>query len=288
MDWKEYEEKIEDHFRREYPSARITHNARITGKLSNTRREIDLLIEGQICDLPFRIVIDAKYYNRKIDVKDVEEFLGLIRDVGAHKGMMISTEGYSDAAIQRASADDTDVILDVLNFDELGRFQAFCAIPRAGSNAALMPAPFGWIMDATRREGAPAWLYQRGLTFEEAISAYEFMYVNFWSKKDEKVPDLTALLKFQESYIRDGAPDAKITFIDGVHRKDATTIRCSRRAKHAGATEYTGFIDFKDFIFMCVLFTPDALADKNLSKLRFVMRQVIPLEVTEKAANQSA
>lgn len=38
-------------------------------------------------------------------------------------------------------------------------------------------------------------------------------------------------------------------------------------------------MDFSDFIFMCVLFTPDELAEKNLSKLRFVMRKVIKLKV---------
>jgi hypothetical protein len=292
MDWKKYEEEIETHFRSEYPSAQITRNARIHGRLSSTLREIDLLIEAQVCDLPFRIVIDAKYHNRKIDVKDVEEFLGLVRDVGAHKGLMISTEGYSEAAIHRASADDADVILDVLNFDELAQFQAFGAIPHAGSNAALLPAPFGWVIDATRRPGTLTWLYQQGLTIEEALKAHEFMYVNFWNKENkqaDEIPDLPALLKFQESYIREGAPDAQITFIEASHRKDAeTTIRCLRCMKYAGATEYTGFVDFKDFIFMCVLFTPDPLADKNLSKLRFVMRKVLPLKVTQKSATLSA
>ena len=46
--------------------------------------------------------------------------------------------------------------------------------------------------------------------------------------------------------------------------------------------EYTGFVDFDGFIFMCVLFAPDAPAAKNLSKLRFVMRKVFSLKVTYK------
>jgi len=40
-----------------------------------------------------------------------------MRDVGAHKGMLISTEGYTEAAVQRAYSDE--LILDVLNFKEL-------------------------------------------------------------------------------------------------------------------------------------------------------------------------
>ena len=119
MDWKEYEREIEDHFRSEYPSARITANAKLVGHISKTERQIDLLIEEQICDLTFRIAIDAKHHGRKIDVKQVEEFLGLVRDVGVHTGIMIALEGYTEAAVERAHKDDADVILDVLNFKEL-------------------------------------------------------------------------------------------------------------------------------------------------------------------------
>jgi hypothetical protein len=87
LDWKEYEREVEAHFRAEYPSARIEHNVLLDGKLSGTKRQIDLLIKAQICDLPIKIVIDAKHRATKIDVKTVEEFLGLVRDVGAHKGI---------------------------------------------------------------------------------------------------------------------------------------------------------------------------------------------------------
>jgi len=145
LDWKEYEREIEAHFRLEYPSAYITRNAKRRGRFSNALREIDVLIEQQVCDLPFRIVIDAKFRGRKIDVKDVEEFLGMVRDVCAHKAIMISPEGYTDAAIQRASAGDADVILDVLKFSELQCYQGFGAFPFAGQHAvALLPLSGGW------------------------------------------------------------------------------------------------------------------------------------------------
>jgi restriction endonuclease len=279
VDWKEYEQEIETYFRAEYPSARITANAKIPGKFSRIDRQIDLLIEEQACDFEFRIVIDAKYRNRKADVKDVEEFLGLARDVGAHKAVMISTEGYTEAAVQRAHADDADVILDVLNFKELEQFHGFCAIPYAGPHGVVLQAPFGWVVDATQGRSALAWLYEQGLTFEDALNTHEFMYVNFWGKK-EPAWDLASLFKYQESYIRKGSPAAQIDFVEAAHRTDATTaIRILRLQRHPGIAEYTGFVDFNGFIFMCVLFTPDKLVEKNLSKLRFVMRKVLPMTV---------
>lgn len=117
MDWQQYEKEIEAQFREAYPSARITPNAKIVGKFSKVERQIDLLIEEQASDFAFRIIVDAKYRGRKIDIGDVEAFLGLTQDVEAHTGMMIALEGYTPAAINRAHYDNLDVVLDVLSLD---------------------------------------------------------------------------------------------------------------------------------------------------------------------------
>lgn len=73
----------------------------------------------RLADLGFRLVVDAKHYKERIDVKDVEQFLGLLRDVSADVAVMISPEGYSEAAINRAHFDDSLIILDILNFTGL-------------------------------------------------------------------------------------------------------------------------------------------------------------------------
>ncbi len=287
MDWKQYEREIEAHFRVEYPSAHITRNAKRLGRFSKVQRQIDVLIEQQVCDLPFRIVIDAKFRGRKIDVKDVEEFLGMVGDVCAHKAIIISPEGYTDAAIQRASADDADVILDVLNFSELQRYQGFGAFPFMGQHAVALPAPFGWVVDATQGRGALAWLYQQGLTLDKATKAGEFMYVTFGKMRDGDT-NLESLYKFQEGYLQRNSHVVSIAYMEGVPRKDArTAIRsvvydAKTRPGLPDETEYTGFVEFDGFIFTCVLFTRNDLTEKNLSKLRFVLRKVLPIHVRYK------
>jgi hypothetical protein len=40
MDWHDYEQEIEQHFREEYPEALITRNAKILGVYSNVLREV--------------------------------------------------------------------------------------------------------------------------------------------------------------------------------------------------------------------------------------------------------
>jgi hypothetical protein len=126
----------------------------------------------------------------------VEAFLGLTQDVEAHTGMMIALEGYTPAAVNRAYYDNLDVVLDVLSLDELKTYQGPTAIPYSSESGAWIVAPFGWVVDATRREGMLATLYQRSLTFEEALRNNEFMYINFWKKPDEDgINTLDALLE---------------------------------------------------------------------------------------------
>ena len=256
-DWQQYEHEIEEQFRRAYPAARITHNAKLVGKLSKVERQIDLLIEEQASDFSFRIVVDAKHRGRKIDVGDVEAFLGLTRDVEAHTGMLVALEGYTPAAVNRAHYDDLDVILDVLNLEELKTFQGFTAIPYAGDYGVVIGAPFGWVVDATRREHMLATLYQRGLSFEEALRNNEFMYLNFWNKKNDDVNSLDALLKYQEAHLLKNAPDGEIRLLEGVPNQKVGAKTLIRRFKKNTypTPEYTGFVDFENFIFMCVLFT---------------------------------
>ena len=69
-EWRDYERAIEQEFRDAYPSARITANAKLTGKFSKVERQIDLLIEEQSSDFTFRIVIDAKHRGRKFPRSD--------------------------------------------------------------------------------------------------------------------------------------------------------------------------------------------------------------------------
>jgi tetratricopeptide (TPR) repeat protein len=281
MDWREYEREIEKEFRHAYPGAQITANAKLLGKFSKVERQIDLLIEQRPADFAVRIVVDAKHRGRKIDVSDVEAFIGLTRDVEAHTGMMVALEGFTPAALNRAHNDDSDIILDVLGFEELKTLQGFAGIPHSGDRGVFIEAPFGWVIDATQRPGMVATLYQRGLSFDEALGNREFMYVSFWNKRNEPVNSLDRLLKYQAGYMLGGPTKGEISVLEegkngrvGVR----TLIRCFRKETYP-TPEYTGFVDFEDFIAMFVLFTPKEMERRNLRKLRFLLRDAFPMNV---------
>lgn len=81
----------------------VTPNARIRGRISDAVRQIDVVIDSRHdTDNSRRIIVDAKKRRRKVDVKDVEEFEGLMKDVGATYGCLVSPAGHTKAAERRA------------------------------------------------------------------------------------------------------------------------------------------------------------------------------------------
>jgi hypothetical protein len=72
------------------PRAEVLHNVKLDGRLSKTKRQIDVLVRESIGQYDIQIIIDCKDYKKPVDVKGVEEFHGLFRDVGAHKGVLVS------------------------------------------------------------------------------------------------------------------------------------------------------------------------------------------------------
>jgi hypothetical protein len=88
-DWRQFEQLAASIQSELAPDAKVTANAKLIGK-SGTLRQIDILIEQTAGQYELRIAVDCKDYKDPVDVKDVEAFLGLLEDVGAHKGAMIA------------------------------------------------------------------------------------------------------------------------------------------------------------------------------------------------------
>jgi hypothetical protein len=210
MNWQEYEEEVFEELRCRYPGAPITRNATVAGRFSQAPREIDILIEAQVLDAPIRVIVDAKKHAAPIDVHDVESFVSMVADVGAHRGILISSSGYTTAATARA-----------------------------------------------HREVNQEW-----------------MYLNFWHK-DAAASDLDGLLRLQADTLKDGV----LTYLPGVERTDArTAIRLAEVPGYL-TPEYTGFVEFDDFVFFAVLFTTPEMSKRNLRKLREILRTVMPVNV---------
>ena len=109
-DWKRYEKQILRHIRAKAGSgANIQYDQKIEGKLSLQKRQVDIWVTeiniGFIED--GTAMIDCKHVKsnpdptRKIDIKDVEQFIGMVDDVDADFGILISNAEFTPAALRR-------------------------------------------------------------------------------------------------------------------------------------------------------------------------------------------
>lgn len=100
--WKRFEDIVTRIQQDLSPGASVTQNDRIMGRNSGVMREIDIAIRKTVGQYGLLIVIDCKDYKRPVDVKDVEEFMGLAEDVAANKAAIIAAMGFTEAAKTRA------------------------------------------------------------------------------------------------------------------------------------------------------------------------------------------
>lgn len=280
MNWQEYELLVFDQIKNYYKNADFEFNSMILGKYSEGLRQCDIIIKQKIGNEIITILIDAKYYSKKLDVKAVENFISMANDINAHQGILISPKGYSELAYNRAENDNSNIVLDILNLDELKFLQGMLAIPYSGEYGVLMLSPFGWIIDAKKRKGMIALSYRKGFTFEDAANQKEFMYFNIWDKQKDFITAYE-LLKTQEENIhtldtlsKSTITESSLNGIDYVIRK---TI-----VKEYPAIEYACAIDHGKFIFFGIMFSPKNRETVNLNKLIKVITGTLPITIKHK------
>ena len=100
--WKRFEELVANIQQELAGDAKVTLDDKIVGKRTGVPRQIDVSIRKAVGQFEILIVIDCKDYAKPLDVKGVEEFMGLAQDVGAHRAAMVAAQGYTEAAKKRA------------------------------------------------------------------------------------------------------------------------------------------------------------------------------------------
>jgi hypothetical protein len=136
------------------PKAEVLHDVKLDGRLSQTKRQIDVLVREKIGQYEIQIIIECKDYKKPVDVKGVEEFAGLFRDVGAQKGVLVCPRGFTAAAKTRAEGLQIDlyspVDTDAHKWQARVTIPALCDFRTAAMSfgfSTSVPAPFRLIND---------------------------------------------------------------------------------------------------------------------------------------------
>jgi hypothetical protein len=112
--WRLYEKVVAD-MQGRYPGCTVIRDHKVTGVRSGTTRQIDVWATGEVAGREITLAIECKFYKAKVDIKTVDSFIGFLEDVGADKGVLITTTGFTSGAEKRAKAARID--LEVMSLE---------------------------------------------------------------------------------------------------------------------------------------------------------------------------
>lgn len=103
--WKAFEKDIANLTARvgAIPSS-VKHDKKLSGVNSKIPRQVDVYVEGELSGIPIAIAIECKRYARKIDVGEMDAFVGKLRDLAVDKGVFYVHDGVTDGARNSAAA----------------------------------------------------------------------------------------------------------------------------------------------------------------------------------------
>jgi hypothetical protein len=112
--------------------------------------------------------------------------------------------------------------------------------------------------------------------------------MQFWHKDViDTPPDINGVLAKQDENLRGENPDTELLRLPSPPEcKYPCAIRLAKRP-HYQAWEYTGIVEFKDFLFFVVLFTLPNVAKRNIRKLHEILTWVRPGHFKDKRSDKS-
>jgi Restriction endonuclease len=78
---------------------------------SGHEHTIDVSFELVIAGLRFLILVECKRYKRRVGIDDLMEFAYRVRDIGANKGVLVTTHGFQDGAIDVAKSEGIGLLI---------------------------------------------------------------------------------------------------------------------------------------------------------------------------------
>lgn len=101
---KEYELLVEKMYQSLEPKAIVTHDDYIYDDRAKIKRQIDVSIKHKLAGIDLLIIVQVKDYKIKADIKVVDQFIQVVRDLNANKGILVCSKGFSAAALTKAKS----------------------------------------------------------------------------------------------------------------------------------------------------------------------------------------
>ncbi len=127
---------------------KVTESA-ILHEPNGTSREVDILLESSVYDVPLIIAVECRDRSRKSDIEWIDGLIGKYHNLSVHKIIAVSRLGFSASSLEKATSANIDVrsLEQCENADWSGEFMKlgvgkFALTPLVESvNAVLSPPP---------------------------------------------------------------------------------------------------------------------------------------------------
>jgi len=269
-DWRGYEAYVAGWLAARFPGIRIEPNASLPGEKSKTARQIDILAYGKQ-----PVAIECKYLGRKVDVKCVEAFIGMLDDVGMKHGIIVTAVGFSKSAQRRAANDRRGIELEIViperSSDHQHRGTPLIWRAPVGISFDLVD---GWACDTeltNMPNGSVMMMYPLGHDRETAMRVAPVIYANFLSKPrgDETLQELAA--PHQANLAQD---DPRHVFeLEQAVLADRRGTPRSALLRHASGPppiygkEHALYVDYGELALLLVLCAPPGESERLLPQL---------------------
>ncbi|MFN0179621.1 MAG: restriction endonuclease [Gemmatimonadales bacterium] len=104
MDAVSYENLIEDICHQLTDATNATVHRRNYRGASGQEHQIDIAVEYELGRVAILFLIECKSWNSKVTLEEVLVLEGRLRDIGAHKGVIVTTVGFQEGAVRLARA----------------------------------------------------------------------------------------------------------------------------------------------------------------------------------------
>lgn len=199
---EDYENGVADLLRSIVPEGcQVALDERVRGRFTNRLRQVDVTVRGPLVGVASGfIAVECKRHARRVDVRLVESFIGLVGDVRADVGLMVSASGFSKSALARIAGERGARLLAV-SPDEL---KAHTPAGTLHWTVEIPPSNLQATMSALRTEGWRAWLDTDG--FEPRSGGELIRVARHTGERDPSGEVQSGLRSELEAVLRPSAP----------------------------------------------------------------------------------
>jgi len=119
IDWKEFELFVADIYS-DADEITVEHDKTIKGK-SNAKRQIDVFVTQKTKLHTYTTIIECKRWKKPVTRQVIDVLFASVEDLNANKGVIFTTKGYEEGAIEYAKSKNIDIfIVRDIREDEYG------------------------------------------------------------------------------------------------------------------------------------------------------------------------